>query len=84
MKRIGAESGDPDLLVSAYSGAGNETLVAVNRSTIARKLEVKGATRNWAEMERTGLEDENTVSAVPAGIVIQPGEIVVLSTIKAE
>jgi hypothetical protein len=35
-------------------------------------------------MERTGLEEENTVSAVSPEIVVEPGEIVVLSTIKAE
>jgi hypothetical protein len=35
-------------------------------------------------MERTGLEEENAVSAVPLEVVVEPGEIVVLSTIKAE
>jgi hypothetical protein len=84
MQRIGAASTDPDLLTSAYADAANETLIAINRSTTARKLAVKGATHNWTEMERTGLEEENAVSSVPAEIVIQPGEIVVLSTIKAE
>jgi hypothetical protein len=35
-------------------------------------------------MERTGLEEENAISAVPGEVVVEPGEIVVLSTIKAE
>ncbi len=38
----------------------------------------------WAEIERTGLEEENAVSPFRTDSVIQPGEIVVLSTIKAE
>jgi hypothetical protein len=35
-------------------------------------------------MERTGLEEENAISAVPAEVVVEPGEIVVLSTIRTE
>ncbi len=84
MQRIGVETGDPDLLATAFAGGQNETLVVVNRSSTARSLTVQGATHAWAEMERTGLEEVNAVSAVPPEVVIQPGEIVVLSTIKAE
>ena len=65
MQRIGVESGDPDLLATAFADGQNETLVVVNRSSTARKLAVQGATHPWAEMERTGLEEENAVSAVP-------------------
>jgi hypothetical protein len=84
MKRIGAESPDPDLLATAFAGDGNETLVLVNRASTARKIAVAGAAHAWAEMERTGLEEANAVSAAPGEIVVQPGEIVVLSTIKAD
>ena len=84
MQRIGTETYDADLLATAFADSGNETLVVVNRSATARSLTVQGATHAWAEMERTGLEEENAVSAVPAQVVIQAGEIVVLSTIKAE
>jgi O-glycosyl hydrolase len=84
MQRIGVESGDPDLLVTAFADTTNETLVVVNRSSTGRKLTVQGANHPWAEMERTGLEEENAVSAVPDDVVVQPGEIAVLSTIKAE
>jgi hypothetical protein len=35
-------------------------------------------------MERIGIEEENAVSQAPQEIVVQPGEIVVLSTLKAE
>lgn len=84
MKRIGVETGDPDLLTTAFADGKNQTLVVVNRSTTARQLVVKGAAHSWVEMERTGLEEENAVSAVPNEIVVAPGEIVVLSTIRAE
>ena len=84
MQRIGVSTGDPDLLATAFAGANNETLVVINRSTTARKLAVDGAAHPWAEIERTGLEEENSVSAVTPEITVEPGEIVVLSTIKAE
>jgi len=84
MRRITVESPDPDVLATAFAGDGNETLVLVNRATTARKITVQGATRAWGEIERTNLEEANAVSAVPSALTIQPGEIVVLSTIKAE
>jgi O-glycosyl hydrolase len=84
MKRVGVESLDPDMLASAFVGDGNETLVLVNRALTPRKIAVAGAAHTWSEIERTGLEEANAVSAVPSDLVIQPGEIVVLSTIKAE
>ena len=84
MQRIGVSTGDPDLLATAFAGANNKTLVVINRSTTARKLTVDGAAHPWAEIERTGLEEENSISAVAPEIAVEPGEIVVLSTIKAE
>jgi O-glycosyl hydrolase len=84
MQRVGVETGDPDLLATAFADSQHETLVVINRSDTARKLTVAGAAQPWVEIERTGLEEENAVSSVPAEIAVEPGEIVVLSTIKAE
>jgi len=84
MKRVGSSSGDPDLLTTAFVEGVNETLVMVNRAATAREVTVSGSARPWVEMERIGLEEPNEDSAVPGEIVVQPGEIVVLSTIKAE
>jgi O-glycosyl hydrolase len=84
MQRVGVESPDPDLLASAFSGNGNETVVLVNRSVTPRQITIQGASHAWSEIERTGLEEANAISALPQDVVIQPGEIVVLSTIKAE
>ncbi|MGH9598955.1 MAG: hypothetical protein ACRD27_03775, partial [Terracidiphilus sp.] len=84
MKRVGASSSDPGLLTTAFMDSKNETLVMVNRAPTALEVSVRGAAHPWVEMERTGLEEVNAVSAVPAEIVVQSGEIVVLSTVKAE
>jgi O-glycosyl hydrolase len=84
MQRVGADANDPDLLTTAFSDGQHQTLIVVNRSATARKLTVEGAAHPWVEMERTSLEEENAVSAVPAELVVEPGEILVLSTIKAE
>ena len=84
MQRIGVETGDPDLLATAFADAQNETLVVIIRSTPSRRLDLQGASHAWAEIEHTGLEDENSVAPFRTGNVIQPGEILVLSTIKAQ
>jgi O-glycosyl hydrolase len=84
MQRVGVETGDPDLLATAFADSQNETLVVINRSATARRLAIQGEAHKWAEMERTGLEEENAVTPFRTGNVIEPGEIVVFSTIKAE
>ena len=84
MTRIGVDTGDPDLLATAFANSQNETLVVINRSATARRLAIQGASRPCVEIERTGLEEENAVSPFRTDNVIQPGEIVVFSTIKAE
>jgi hypothetical protein len=84
MKRVSASVEDSDLMTTAFADAKNETLVMINRGTVARSVKIEGATHEWTEMERTGSEEENAVSAVSANVTVEPGEIVVLSTIKAE
>jgi hypothetical protein len=84
MKRIGVETGDPDLLATAFAAGNDETLIVINRSTTARRLAIQGVAHSWTEIERTGLEEESAVSPFRTDSVIQPGEIVVFSTIKVE
>ena len=84
MQRVGAVTDDRDLLTTAFADGRNQTLILLNRGAAARQVEVGGAARPWVEMERTGLEEANAVSAVPAQVVVKPGEIVVLSTLHAE
>jgi hypothetical protein len=84
MKRVDVTSADNDLLTSAFADAKDETLVMINRGLTARKVTVRGMNSAWVEMERVGVEEDNEVSAAPAEIVVQPGEIAVVSTFKAE
>jgi hypothetical protein len=84
MQRVGVKTDDRNLLATAFVDDKNETLVMVNRGTVALKTAVGGGSRPWTEMERTGMEEANEVSAVPAEVVVAPGEIVVLSTVAAE
>jgi hypothetical protein len=84
MQRIGVEAGDRELLTTAFADAKNETLVMVNRGTVALKVAVQGNAKKWVQVERTGLEEENVVAEVPAEVQVQPGEIVVLSTVVAD
>ena len=84
MQRIGASSSQGELLTTAFADGQDETLVMVNRGTEAAKVNVQGAAKGWAEMEVVGLEEENKVTSIPADVVIEPGQIVVLSTVKAD
>ena len=82
MKRIDAISSDPDLLISAFEDGSKATLIAMNRSTEPQVLNVAGADHNWKQIERTNLYSENSTStSPPTQIVVQPGEIVTLSTV---
>ena len=80
MQRVGVSSGDGDLLTTAFVDGDNATLVMVNRAATARRVRVSGERKPWVEMERTGLTEENVVSAAMDDVTVQPGEIVVLST----
>jgi O-glycosyl hydrolase len=84
MVRVDASSSNADLLVSAYEGAANgartRTLIATNRSTSPQTLTMNWPGTAWREMERVSQYAENVPEAVPAKIVVQPGEIVTLST----
>jgi len=84
MKRVDSASSNPDLLTSAFVGDAKATLIAVNRSTEPQKIDVQWAGQRWTEIERTSLYTENETSAsVPDEVVVQPGEIVTLSSFAA-
>jgi O-glycosyl hydrolase len=83
MQRVDVGTDGHELLTTAFADAKNETLILVNRGATVMKVKVQGNTRNWQQIERTGLEEENVVSTVPGDVEVQPGEIVVLSTVIA-
>lgn len=85
MTRVAAQSSDPDLLATAFTGShGATAMVMLNRSTEPLHVTVHGTNSGWSEIERTSPYLQNEESAVPPRIVIQPGEIVTLSTFHAE
>lgn len=88
MKRVGATSANSDLLVTAFSDGERSTLVMMNRGTAPRSVTVRGAEWHWRELERVGPEEENFTQPIENssihGVRVDPGEIVVLSTFKAD
>lgn len=83
MHRIGATSTDPELQTSAFADASNTTLVMINRAATALRIAIP-PTAPWSQLERTSLTEENVTSPVPTELIVQPGEIVALSMIKAQ
>jgi hypothetical protein len=72
------------LLTTAFADGSKATLIVLNRSTEPQKLEVQWTGRRWIEIERTNQYAENEISpSVPNELVVQPGEIVTLSTFAA-
>ena len=81
MKRVDAQASTPDLLTAAFSDGPKSTLVILNRSTEPQELDVRWAGKQWNQIERTSLYSDNaTSSSIPAELIVQPGEIVALST----
>jgi O-glycosyl hydrolase len=84
MKRVDADTSDPDLLATAFRGdKGEATVIVLNRSNEPRKLAVKWRGVTWREAERTSQYFENAVSDPSEELLIQPGEILTLSTLVA-
>jgi O-glycosyl hydrolase len=82
MVRVDVDSSNPDLLATAYEGSHNErTLIATNRGTTLQTLTVNWPGITWNVLERVSQYAENQPEAVPSKILIQPGEIVTLSTV---
>jgi O-glycosyl hydrolase len=82
MVRVDASSSNADLLVTAYEGSESKrTLIATNRGTTPQTLTLNWPGTTWSEMERVSQYAENLREAVPAKILIQPGEIITLSTV---
>ena len=84
MKRVETESSNPDLLTSAFEDGAKASVIVLNRSTEPQRIDVRWTGRRWAEIERTSLYSENETSAsLPTEMIVQPGEIVTLSTFAA-
>lgn len=84
MKRVESESGDGDLLTAAFTDGARSSLIVMNRSTEAKRLNVAWNGTKWTRMEKTSFYSENVEQAVPDEVVVQPGEIVTLSNFSAD
>ncbi len=83
MTRVDATSTNPDLLTAAFTSPNNETLIILNRSTEPQRLTIPP--QHWTEIERTTQRLANSTSiTIPPDLVIQPGEILTLSTITTQ
>jgi O-glycosyl hydrolase len=87
MHRVSVESTDKNLLVTAFAGVKDErTLVLLNRGVEAKHVKLGWPGATWTESEHTNLYDENIVNSAQTGmedVLVQPGEIVTVSTVRA-
>ncbi|MDE3105464.1 MAG: hypothetical protein KGK08_09850 [Acidobacteriota bacterium] len=86
MQRVDANvDQDADLLATAFTGQGETTVILLNRGVQARQVQLQGAHAAWQEVERTNFYQANQTSnaATQDSVLVQPGEMVVLSTVKA-
>ena len=79
------DSSNADLLASGYADGYQTTLILLNRSVTARRVSISWPGITWSEIERTSTYSANQMlPASGSGILIQPGEIVTLSTLRTE
>jgi len=87
MTRIAVHSADPDTLATAFADGKQTTLVAMNRSTSAKTLQLTWPSApSWKTIEHTSFYAENQSTAFSASnpITIAPGEILTLTTEPAQ
>jgi O-glycosyl hydrolase len=84
MVRVDADSGDPDLLVSAYKGpSSSRTAIVINRSTVPHRIHIDWPGSLFTVIEVSSPYAANAVSkSLPKELAIQPGEIVTLSNVS--
>jgi hypothetical protein len=89
MKRVKAASSNPHVLATAFSGAGGErTLILLNRSGVAQKVDVKWPGAKFRYLETASPQQEHSVEPGPrpAGasleVLVSPGAIVTLTNVE--
>ncbi|MEK7404435.1 MAG: hypothetical protein AAB225_04955 [Acidobacteriota bacterium] len=82
MARVEATSSNPNLLVTAFAGDRERTLVVLNRSLQPQRVSVDWKGAPFRYLEVTDPYRENAVLAAPAAdVLIEPGAIATLSTV---
>jgi hypothetical protein len=85
MKRVKAVSSNAQVLATAFRGAaGERTLILLNRSSVAQKVEVKWRGAAFRYLETASPQQENFVEPSPPGmeVLVAPGAIVTLSNVE--
>lgn len=81
MTRVAAESGDRDLLATAFTGPQGATVALLNRGLAPCTVNLKGL-GEFKEMELTDPYHENTIRPAPGGeVTVEPGALVTLSSV---
>jgi O-glycosyl hydrolase len=84
MVRVSAASSHADVLATAYQGAqGRRTMILINRSTAPQAVRIAwpgGAA--LSKLEIASFYQANQAVPLPARLVLQPGEIATLSTVR--
>jgi O-glycosyl hydrolase len=81
MTRVSSTSSNNDLLTVAFEDSHRASLIVLNRSTTPQRLNVQWTGEHWSRVERTSQTVENASSVfVPGDLLVQPGEILTLST----
>ena len=87
MTRVEAQTGDPDLMATAFIGTQGATLVLLNRGLSPCRAGVTGMTglKSFTEMEITDPYHENAVERIGAGegrtVTVEPGMLVTLTNV---
>jgi hypothetical protein len=89
MKRVKASSSNVHVLATAFTGAeGAKTLILLNRSGVAQKIEVKWRGAEFRYLETASAQQENSVEAMPRTgrggleVLVAPGAIVTLTNVE--
>jgi len=85
MQRVKAASSNPHVLATAFSGAGGErTLILLNRSAVAQKVDVKWRGAKFRYLETASPQQENSVEPGGASsqVLVAPGAIVTLTNVE--
>jgi hypothetical protein len=89
MKRVKASGSNPHVLATAFTGAeGRKTLILLNRSTAAQRVEVRWRGAEFRYLETAGPQQENAVEPMPrpgsgrVEVLVAPGSIVTLTNVE--
>jgi O-glycosyl hydrolase len=89
MTRVRASSSNPNLLVTAFAGDGDQhTLIVLNRSTVHQRISLTWPGAVFRYQETASPQLENTVVPAPAVngnarvVTVEPGAIVTLTSVE--